>query len=173
MTSQLMRNANTRRDKAKKSQTTTSITRLYDVSLSKQTTVTITTTGRRYKFSRVVFFNLLRFNSPPFHPSIDACRPLLPRYAQWRRVRFGVCQAEICRDHVTGDSLNYAFVEFDAVESCEEVRGNSYYFRFVRGIGFCKIYIVCIYVYTWVSNKGGVCYVGGWFFPLCDDGDGE
>lgn len=37
-------------------------------------------------------------------------------------VRFGTCRAEICRDHVTGDSLNYAFVEFEAIESCEEVR---------------------------------------------------
>ena len=35
--------------------------------------------------------------------------------------RFGTCRAEICRDHVTGDSLNYAFVEFEAIESCEEV----------------------------------------------------
>eukprot|EP00752_Nemacystus_decipiens_P017887 g16036.t1 len=34
--------------------------------------------------------------------------------------RFGTCRAEICRDHVTGDSLNYAFVEFEAIESCEE-----------------------------------------------------
>lgn len=36
-------------------------------------------------------------------------------------IRFGTCRAEICRDHVTGDSLNYAFVEFEAIESCEEV----------------------------------------------------
>ena len=36
-------------------------------------------------------------------------------------VRFGTCRAEICRDHVTGDSLNYAFVEYEAIESCEEV----------------------------------------------------
>ncbi|CAN0433827.1 unnamed protein product [Discosporangium mesarthrocarpum] len=35
--------------------------------------------------------------------------------------RFGACQAEIIRDHITGDSLNYAFVEFDTVEACEEV----------------------------------------------------
>ncbi|CAN0404598.1 unnamed protein product, partial [Ectocarpus sp. 12 AP-2014] len=35
---------------------------------------------------------------------------------------FGTCRAEICRDHITGDSLNYAFVEFEAIESCEEVR---------------------------------------------------
>ncbi|CAM9607883.1 unnamed protein product, partial [Scytosiphon promiscuus] len=34
--------------------------------------------------------------------------------------RFGTCRAEICRDHITGDSLNYAFVEFEAIESCEE-----------------------------------------------------
>lgn len=35
--------------------------------------------------------------------------------------RFGTgVKAEICRDAVTGDSLNYAFVEFDDVESCEE-----------------------------------------------------
>lgn len=35
--------------------------------------------------------------------------------------RFGTgVKAEICRDPVTGDSLNYAFVEFDDVESCEE-----------------------------------------------------
>ncbi|CAM9674159.1 unnamed protein product [Ectocarpus sp. 12 AP-2014] len=33
---------------------------------------------------------------------------------------FGTCRAEICRDHITGDSLNYAFVEFEAIESCEE-----------------------------------------------------
>lgn len=35
--------------------------------------------------------------------------------------RFGPgVKAEICRDAITGDSLNYAFVEFDDVESCEE-----------------------------------------------------
>ncbi|CAM9859520.1 unnamed protein product [Ascophyllum nodosum] len=34
--------------------------------------------------------------------------------------RFGNCRAEIIRDHITGESLNYSFVEFDAVESCEE-----------------------------------------------------
>jgi len=35
--------------------------------------------------------------------------------------RFGTgVKAEICRDAVTGDSLNYAFVEFDDVESCNE-----------------------------------------------------
>lgn len=34
--------------------------------------------------------------------------------------RFGNVKAEIIRDPVTGDSLNYAFVEFDDVESCEE-----------------------------------------------------
>lgn len=39
--------------------------------------------------------------------------------------RFGTCRAEICRDHVTGDSLNYAFVEFEAIESCEEVSGRK------------------------------------------------
>lgn len=35
--------------------------------------------------------------------------------------RFGACRAEIIRDHITGEGLNYAFVEFEAVESCEEV----------------------------------------------------
>ncbi|KAG5190088.1 hypothetical protein JKP88DRAFT_176062 [Tribonema minus] len=34
--------------------------------------------------------------------------------------RFGPCKAEIVRDHITGDSLNYAFVEFETVEACEE-----------------------------------------------------
>lgn len=29
--------------------------------------------------------------------------------------KFGKCKAEIIRDPVTGDSLNYAFVEFDNV----------------------------------------------------------
>ena len=34
--------------------------------------------------------------------------------------RFGNVKAEIIRDPITGDSLNYAFVEFDDTESCEE-----------------------------------------------------
>jgi len=31
--------------------------------------------------------------------------------------KFGKCKAEIIRDPITGDSLNYAFVEFDSVGS--------------------------------------------------------
>lgn len=47
------------------------------------------------------------------------CFYILPSLPPFNR--FGACRAEICRDHITGDSLNYAFVEFEAVESCEEV----------------------------------------------------
>ena len=39
--------------------------------------------------------------------------------------RFGkvVC-CEVIRDKKTGDSLQYAFVEFENQEACEQVRGN-------------------------------------------------
>ncbi len=37
--------------------------------------------------------------------------------------RFGVVKkAEVIRDHKTGDSLNYAFIEFEQREACEQVR---------------------------------------------------
>jgi peptidyl-prolyl cis-trans isomerase-like 4 len=36
--------------------------------------------------------------------------------------RFGVVKkAEVIRDHKTGDSLNYAFIEFEQREACEQV----------------------------------------------------
>lgn len=62
--------------------------------------------------------------APPHAPShVVLLMPSFVRYATIlsNNARFGTCRAEICRDHVTGDSLNYAFVEFEAVESCEEV----------------------------------------------------
>jgi peptidyl-prolyl cis-trans isomerase-like 4 len=34
--------------------------------------------------------------------------------------RFGPCRADITKDHITGDSLNYGFIEFDEVAACEE-----------------------------------------------------
>ncbi|CAN0549059.1 unnamed protein product, partial [Ectocarpus sp. 8 AP-2014] len=46
----------------------------------------------------------------------DDLEIIFTRYTKLIRCR------PICRDHITGDSLNYAFVEFEAIESCEEVR---------------------------------------------------
>ena len=34
--------------------------------------------------------------------------------------RFGACSSNIIRDRKTGDSLNYAFIEFDTQESAEQ-----------------------------------------------------
>jgi len=56
--------------------------------------------------------------SPCTDPSISSVHKCCPT---WHRNRFGAIKScEIIRDYKTGDSLQYAFIEFETADQCEQ-----------------------------------------------------